>query len=255
MPFGVSSWGPRGLVLSTKVDLLASVRWNCPQGRRGGTSGDPAQPKLRRRSVANPAITSFGRFRQHHHRQSSLKKSTASVALTRHADVLPGERARTQPFLQLRPPPPTRDVAYRDGDGLFLTDQHDQPFAARYAGVEQVPLQHRIVLGSQHDHLPRLPCPRSRAGCHRGPIATRHRRHPIARCSSRVVSPTRHTWSASLRCRLPSIRMARQERAFGRRRQKGRKHSPAIDVPSQRPAAPAQPRQFGGFRTQPGTPR
>ena len=107
----------------------------------------------------------------------------------------------------------------------------------------------------QHDHLPRLPCPRSRAGCHRGPIATRHRRHPIARCSSRVVSPTRHTWPASLRCRLPSIRMARQERSFGRRRQKGRKHSPAIDVPSQRPAAPAQPRQFGGFRTQPGTPR
>jgi hypothetical protein len=30
--------------------------------------------------VANPAITSFGRFRQHHHRRSSLKKSTATVA-------------------------------------------------------------------------------------------------------------------------------------------------------------------------------
>ena len=38
---------------------------------------------------------------------------------------------------------------YRDGDRLFLTDQHDQPFAARYAGVEQVPLQHRIVLAAR----------------------------------------------------------------------------------------------------------
>jgi len=38
---------------------------------------------------------------------------------TRHADLLPGGRTRTQP------PPPTRDVAYRDGDGLFLTDQHE----------------------------------------------------------------------------------------------------------------------------------
>src|SRR6266446_7628056 len=109
--FGVSSWGPRGLVLSTKVDLLASVRRNCPQGRRGDKWG-PRPTELRRRSVANPAITSFGRFRQHHHRRSSLKKSTATVV---HPPCLSAARgrARTQPFLQLRPPPPTRDVVPR----------------------------------------------------------------------------------------------------------------------------------------------
>src|SRR6266478_3446041 len=28
--FGVSSWGPRGLLLSSKMDWLASVRWNWP---------------------------------------------------------------------------------------------------------------------------------------------------------------------------------------------------------------------------------
>ena len=58
-------------------------------------------------------------------------------------------RARTQPFLQLRPPPPTRDVAYRDGDGLFLTDQYDELLAPRNAGIKQVPLQHGVVL--RHD--------------------------------------------------------------------------------------------------------
>ena len=53
----------------------------------------------------------------------------------------------TQPLAELRPPPPARDVAHRDGDGLLLPDQHDQPLAAGDAGVEQVPLQHGVVLG------------------------------------------------------------------------------------------------------------
>jgi hypothetical protein len=53
-------------------DSFAPVRWICwrpfggnwPQGRRDDKSG--ARPtKLRRRSMADPAIASFGRFRQH----------------------------------------------------------------------------------------------------------------------------------------------------------------------------------------------
>ena len=44
----------------------------------------------------------------------------------------------TQPLAQLRPPPPARNVAHRDGDGLLLSDQHDQPLAACDAGAEKV---------------------------------------------------------------------------------------------------------------------
>jgi hypothetical protein len=41
----------------------------------------------------------------------------------------------------------------RDGDGLFLADQHDEPLASGDAGIEQVPLQHGIVLGHDgNDH-------------------------------------------------------------------------------------------------------
>jgi hypothetical protein len=40
------------------------------------------------------------------------------------------EDRRRQPLLQLRPTPPTRDVAHRDHGGLLLPDQHDQPLAA-----------------------------------------------------------------------------------------------------------------------------
>jgi hypothetical protein len=36
-------------------------------------------------------------------------------------------RFQCQPLAQLRPPPPAQDIAYRDGDGLLLPDQHDQP--------------------------------------------------------------------------------------------------------------------------------
>ena len=61
-------------------------------------------------------------------------------------DGLPG----TQPLCQFRPST-TRDVADRDGDGLFLTDQYNQPCSTCDAGVEKVPLQHGVVL--RHDRM------------------------------------------------------------------------------------------------------
>jgi hypothetical protein len=60
-------------------------------------------------------------------------------------------RAGTQPLAQLRPPPPTRYVPRRDGDGLLLPDQNDQPLAASDAGVEKVPLQHGVMLCEHRD--------------------------------------------------------------------------------------------------------
>jgi hypothetical protein len=84
---------------------------------------------------------------------------------------------------------------------------------------------------SQHDNLPRLSCPRSRARCHRGPIATRHRRHPIARCSSRVVSPIRHAGPATLRGRLPKHPNDPPGTGFQEAETKGPKTLAAIDVP------------------------
>jgi hypothetical protein len=41
--------GPRGLLLSSKMNWLASVRWNWPQGRRGervGTSPNRTAEKV-----------------------------------------------------------------------------------------------------------------------------------------------------------------------------------------------------------------
>ena len=58
---------------------------------------------------------------------------------------------RTQPFAQLRPAASARDVAHRDGDGLLLPDQHNQPLAACDASVEQVSLEHRVMLSEHWD--------------------------------------------------------------------------------------------------------
>jgi hypothetical protein len=58
---------------------------------------------------------------------------------------------RQQPA-QLRPPPLAGDVAHRDGDGLLLFNQNDQPLAAGDAGVEQITLQHGVVLRHDGNH-------------------------------------------------------------------------------------------------------
>lgn len=71
---------------------------------------------------------------------------------TRHANRPRKGRAETQPFTQLRPASPTRDVAHRDGDGLLLPNQNDKPLAAGDAGVEQIALQHGVVLRHDRNH-------------------------------------------------------------------------------------------------------
>jgi hypothetical protein len=53
---------------------------------------------------------------------------------------------------QLRPAAPTGDAAHRDGDGLLLAHQNDKPLTAGDAGIEQITLQHRVVLGHDRDH-------------------------------------------------------------------------------------------------------
>ncbi len=50
----------------------------------------------------------------------------------------------------------------------------------------------------QYDDIARLPCAHSCEGRDRRSTATRHRRHPIARCTCRVVSPTRDARSGWL---------------------------------------------------------
>src|ERR1700730_5501888 len=61
-----------------------------------------------------------------------------------------------QPFVQFRPSPPPRDVAYSNRDCLLLADQHDEALPSGHASVEQVALEHRVVLGQTGDHDSRI---------------------------------------------------------------------------------------------------
>jgi hypothetical protein len=63
---------------------------------------------------------------------------------------------RAKPFVGLRPAPPARNVANCDRDGLLLADKDHQPLAAGDAGVEEVSLQHRVVLGEDRDDYSRI---------------------------------------------------------------------------------------------------
>jgi len=61
------------------------------------------------------------------------------------------KRRRLQPLSQLRPSPPSRHVLHGNGDRLLLADQYHQPLATGNAGVQQVSLQHGVVLGQDGD--------------------------------------------------------------------------------------------------------
>src|SRR5580704_3183093 len=57
-----------------------------------------------------------------------------------------------QPFLQLRPAPSARHVAYSNGNRLALADEDNQSLSTGYAGIEQIALQHGVVLGQDRDN-------------------------------------------------------------------------------------------------------
>jgi len=57
-----------------------------------------------------------------------------------------------QPFVQFRPPSSPRHVAHGNRDGFLLADQHDEALPSGDAGIEQVALQHRVVLVQHGDY-------------------------------------------------------------------------------------------------------
>src|SRR5215469_17383043 len=63
-----------------------------------------------------------------------------------------GTGARAQPFCQLRPPSPPRDVAHRNGNGLLLSNHHDEPLPSGDASVEEIALQHGVMLSQHWDY-------------------------------------------------------------------------------------------------------
>src|SRR5271157_6025429 len=60
-------------------------------------------------------------------------------------------RSAPKPLVELRPSPPARYIANGDRDGLLLADENQEPLAMRNPGVEQISLQHRVVLDENWD--------------------------------------------------------------------------------------------------------
>ena len=61
-----------------------------------------------------------------------------------------------QPLLQFRPSPPSRDILYGDRNCLLLAHEDNQTLAPCNTGVEQIPLQHRVMLrhyGDDHGRV------------------------------------------------------------------------------------------------------
>ena len=65
-------------------------------------------------------------------------------------------RTESKPLVKLRPASPPRNVANCDGDGLFLANEDHKSLATRHAGVEEISLQHCVVLGQDRDDHGRI---------------------------------------------------------------------------------------------------
>ena len=101
--------------------------------------------------------------------------------------------------------------------------------------------KHRTTRGLQraageHDDISRIPCTRPCQGRDRRSPATRHRRHAIARCAGRVVTPIcdAGAGSTSVRAFAKAAGSCRQERVLGPQRQRARNGSLAPTALSQR---------------------
>ena len=57
----------------------------------------------------------------------------------------------SEPCPQLRPPPSRSASLDRNSERLSLPDQDGEAFAARHPRVDQIALQHRVMLGRQRD--------------------------------------------------------------------------------------------------------
>src|SRR5271166_6110175 len=77
----------------------------------------------------------------HHHHASARGGSNNRRA----------RRPEPKPLVELRPAPPARHVANCDSDGPLLADQDHEPLAAGEAWVEEISLQHWVVLGHNRD--------------------------------------------------------------------------------------------------------
>src|SRR5437763_17171615 len=61
-----------------------------------------------------------------------------------------------QPLPQLPPSPARWGALYRDRQRLPLSNQHDEALAPGHTGVDQVSLQHPVVLGGDWDDHSRI---------------------------------------------------------------------------------------------------
>ncbi len=89
---------------------------------------------------------------------SPNKTATAMVARSRppsctHATL---RDVRAEPFRQLRSTPPARDVAHCNSDSLLLPNENDKPLASCDPGVEQITLQHCVVLRHHRNNRSRV---------------------------------------------------------------------------------------------------
>src|SRR5208282_1327560 len=136
---------------ATRTRMRSSVR---PRPWRPSASGSSprsktSSPRIRsarlERALVSPSQVT---------RVPLTSRNVIAIAPQLATDAMRGaRRAGPQPIIEFRPASPARNIANGDRDGLLLADENHELLATGDASVEEIPLQHHVVLGQDgNDH-------------------------------------------------------------------------------------------------------
>src|SRR5271166_6585479 len=134
---------------ATRTRMRSSVR---PRPWRPSASGSSprsktSSPRIRsarlERALVSPSQVA---------RAPLTSRNVIAIAPQLATDGMRGaRRAGPQPIIEFRPASPARNISNGDCNGLLLADENHELLATGNAGVEEIPLQHRVVLGHDRD--------------------------------------------------------------------------------------------------------
>src|SRR6266496_1051819 len=147
VPTAVAGWTPNNRMSS-------GVMSDPPPTQVIPTNRPPTNPQTEYSGsiacMAGFRLLVMARRERRHRRTRKINLKTAKAPAP--GSTLFDRAGLLQPLAQLRPATTPRDAAYRDGDGFLLANQNDKPLTAGNAGIEQVALQHGVVLRHDRDH-------------------------------------------------------------------------------------------------------
>src|SRR5271165_4213768 len=134
---------------ATRTRMRSSVR---PRPWRPSASGSSPRSKTSSPRIRSARLERALVSRSQVVRAPLTSRNVIVIAPQLATDAMRGaRRAGPQPIIEFRPASPARNISNGDRDGLLLADENHELLATGDAGIEEIPLQHWVVLRHDRD--------------------------------------------------------------------------------------------------------